>query len=133
MAGMLWLRQARWPRLEDEDDPLHDGDSIKLEVDQGEDEHKIMPLRLKDVYAPELSKPGGEEIRAIAAYWCQIHWRPGWPFIVQTIKNRNVRTVMSLGRYMSIVWSDLSMTDSLNAHMIKAVAAHPEWGRGTGG
>lgn len=42
---------------------VHDGDSVKLDIDQDFDEHAHPWMRLVGIQAPELSKPGGLEAR----------------------------------------------------------------------
>jgi len=42
-------------------DEVHDGDTIKMHIDQGLGAHRHEWLRFKDVFAPELSEPGGQK------------------------------------------------------------------------
>jgi hypothetical protein len=42
-------------------DEVHDGDTVKMHIDQGLGAHRHEWLRFKDVFAPELSESGGQK------------------------------------------------------------------------
>ena len=47
----------------------HDGDTLKVAVDQGFSVHSHVWIRLLDVRAPELSEPTGQVARAVLVDW----------------------------------------------------------------
>ena len=109
---MTW--RARVPRLEDFPDPVHDGDTLWLETDQGDWLRKVRDIRLKDVHAPELDQLGGTRTRQFTIDWIA-RWNAGpWPFQVDTYRTGTYRDVKSLERFVSVVW-DRDRSHCLNA------------------
>lgn len=85
---------------------VHDGDTITALVDVGFDVHVKIKLRLKDVYAPELSQKGGTSAR-------QILFNMLPPNIIITVyKTKSGNVLKSFDRYIVSI-------DDVNSKMIK--------------
>lgn len=129
---MHWTR-ARVPLPEDVAEPVHDGDTIWLEIDRGFRDHSIRDLRLYGVFAPELSQPGGTDVRDFVTGWLRAEGDGGnhWPFQVDSVRVRdNSHEATTLERYLAIVWSadhTRCLNDDVTAY-IKAAG----YGGGTG-
>ena len=84
---------------------VHDGDTILVQVDRGDDDQSVWSIRLKDVFAPELSQTGGPECRAFVAKWLDAEADgTDWPFILETFRTtRSDVTVSTLGRLVGVV------------------------------
>jgi endonuclease YncB( thermonuclease family) len=65
-----------WPvaRLID----VHDGDTVRLNVDQGWEDHGYRWIRLLDVFAPELNEAGGVAAKLDCAAWFTDHAPDGY-------------------------------------------------------
>ena len=50
-----------------------DGDTVQVEIDHGMQIRSIQNIRLLAVFAPELSEPGGQEMKALLQKWCSDH------------------------------------------------------------
>ena len=100
---MQW--RGRMVRPDDIDQPVHDGDTLWLETDQGDWYRKVRDIRLKDVFAPELKQPGGPECRRFLADWLFRWDRWPWPFIVRTYRTSTGRDLLTFNRYVSVVYS----------------------------
>lgn len=80
----------------------HDGDTVRVSVDRGIEESAVWSVRLKDVFAPELSQPGGPECRAFVSAWLIANGDgTAWPFLLETFRTpRSDAEVMTLSRYV---------------------------------
>lgn len=121
---MRWER-ARVPTPGDVAEPVHDGDTIWLQLDRGFRDHSIRDLRLYGVYAPELSQPGGAETRAFVLRWLNERralLAAGWPLAVDTLRVRdNSHEQQTLARYLAIVWSadrSACLNDDITAFVV---------------
>jgi endonuclease YncB( thermonuclease family) len=126
---------------------VHDGDTVWLTLDRGFRDFTTKDLRLKGVYAPELSQPGGAETRSFVIDWLQeaailsANVTP-WPLSVETFKTRTGNDVQTLNRYVAMVYAGdpeavragpgFAQVPCLNRDVIAFLAAHPEWGHGIG-
>lgn len=129
---------ARRARLVPPRDLPHDGDSFWMELDQGFDARHEPELRLDAVYMPELSQPGGLEMRQIVLDWFAASDHTlTWPFWVISTKTkvREPGQRRTFTRYLATVWRfdgraivGASVNDIVNAEL----ARHPEWGHGAG-
>jgi endonuclease YncB( thermonuclease family) len=108
---------------------VHDGDTIKVILDQGFGQTLTDPdgLRLLGVYAPELTQPGGPECRQFVSDWLAAHMPTqavSWPFIVTTARMpRADREQETLGRYVGTL-TTLDGSESLNAAVTQFIAAN---------
>lgn len=65
---------------------VHDGDTVRLLIDVGFEACHFPWLRVRDLYCPELGKPGGQEAKEAAVellegadqLWVTTFKRPGW-------------------------------------------------------
>jgi hypothetical protein len=128
-AKMTW--RGRLPHSRDIAEPVHDGDTLWLETDQGDWTRKVRACRLLDVFAPELHELGGPECRRFAVAWVY-RWNRNvdWPFSVDTILNGNSRDVTTFGRFVTVVWN-ADRTSQLNAE-IQAFITTNNYPGGTG-
>ena len=97
----------------------HDGDTIKMILDQGFGDTKLIDVRLLGVYAPELSQPGGLECQEFVKSWFDRYYLPStrWSYIVTTSRmKRTDREQMTLNRYVAVV-TDLASASNLNAEI----------------
>lgn len=80
----------------------HDGDTVRLGVDRGIEESATWNVRLKGVFAPELTQPGGPECRSVVMAWLTNHSDgSAWPFLLETFRTpRSDTEVMTLSRYV---------------------------------
>ena len=125
----IW--QARIPL---DTEPVHDGDTIRLELDLGFNQRGVYPLRLRDVFAPELKQPGGEETREFVRVWLNRNADIGWPFMVETFRTKGGRDLTTLERYVAIVWpQSADHLLSLNVATINFLLHRPDWSGGVGG
>lgn len=129
MKSMTW--RARIPREEDIPDPLHDGDTIWLETDQGDWDRKVRACRFYEVFAPELKDPGGPETREQVVKWIKKHAVGKWPLWVDTVQTTTGLDAMTFNRFVTIIWNK-DRTSQLNAEISAFVLANG-YGRGTGG
>lgn len=103
-----------------------DGDTVQVEVDHGMQIRSIQNIRLLGVFAPELSEPGGKEMKAVLQKWCSDH--STGTLILNTKKdsrsfNRYLGTIVSRNdasaeKYENAsggwVYSDVSMNADMN-------------------
>ena len=119
---MRYPTPARW-RVQ----PLeaHDGDTIAVLVDRGgpSEDRSLWRIRLKDVYAPELSQPGGPETRRFVIDWVGSHGDgTDWPFLLETFRTpRSDVDVRTLSRYVGVLSS--ASGESLNVAVQAFVTA----------
>jgi endonuclease YncB( thermonuclease family) len=94
----MWDRRAH---VED----AHDGDTLRVRLDQGFGDTKTLNLRLYETFAPELKQPGGAEAHQFVVDWLNEHNPDGdeWPFVVTTIRTRADKEAQTLGRYVGIL------------------------------
>lgn len=110
---------------------VHDGDTVTVLLDLGFDTRRVeTALRLLDVWAPELSQPGGLEVRAFVTGWLAARAAGTWPFVVTTARLKSdAHEVTTLGRYVGTLTAG---GESLNAAVRDFVAASG-YARGIGG
>lgn len=119
----MWDRRAEY--LEN-----HDGDTVKMTLDQGDDDTKTRSFRLLGVFAPELSQVGGPECRDFVRSWFTQRLRPGVRrnFVVITARMKVAdHEQTTLGRIVATVTS-LDGTDNLNLDVMQFIVS-----RGYGG
>lgn len=107
---------------------VHDGDTIKFDVDLGLETHRVIWVRLKDVWCPELSAPGGQVTRDAVAVMAPAGslWR------LRTFKvGRTDKEALSFIRYIAGVTS-LDGSFSLNAWIVESGYGTAERGTGLG-
>ena len=119
-----WLWRARLPDSRDVLHPVHDGDTIWLEVDRGLDGTRtVLELRLKNVRAPELSEDGGVACMREAIAWLSTRNVGKWPYIVETeMILDGPRSRRSFDRYIATVTTPAG--ESLNTAIQEYVDAH---------
>lgn len=151
---MRWIFPARLPDTRDLKRPVHDGDTLWLQLDKGHRDQKAIDNRLKGLFAPELKDTGGPETTAEVMAWLARNGafmpdaRRPWPLCVETFKTRwNPETgdggneVKTLDRWVSVVYAgdpaDLwagKPLPCLNTDITLWLhEQHPDWGPGTGG
>ncbi len=84
---------------------VHDGDSIKFDVDVGFSMHAYIWVRLLDVRAPELSEPTGQQARSDTLAWLVEH-APNSVVELTTYRSSQpleVRFRQSFTRYLGVV------------------------------
>lgn len=138
---MRWIFPARVPDLRDFSKPVHDGDTLWLTLDRGYGGRQNHDERLKLVHAPELKDPGGPEVHQFVLGWIAVYADPTdkWPLCVETFTTKTGNDIMTLGRYVAMVYAgdpeELRAGKSLpclNADIDGYLAQHPEWGGGIG-
>lgn len=84
---------------------VHDGDTIRVEIDRGMDDESIRWIRLRDVFAPELSQLGGVECRTFVETWIRAHTdNTVWPFMLETFRTpRSDIDVVTLSRFVGMI------------------------------
>lgn len=84
---------------------VHDGDTLVAYVDRARDQYEILEVRLRGVYAPELSQPGGWECQAHAVAWLADHHDGSeWPFLLETFRTpKSDKDSTTLSRYVGEV------------------------------
>lgn len=110
---------------------VYDGDSIEVDVDRGFDDTSRLSIRLRDVWAPELSQPGGLDCRNFALGWVDDNGDGSlWPFRLETFRTpRSDVEVATFGRFVGVVQAASGAT--LNAAMT-AYVTERGFGGGTG-
>lgn len=101
------------------------GDSVKMVLDQGFGDTKLVDVRLLGVYAPEFSEPGGKECQEFIKEWFDRN-NPSanrWAFIVTT-------TQVGRFEYVAVV-TNLTVTSNLNAEIADFIHKNG-YGGGTG-
>lgn len=86
---MRFIYPARLPDPRDFPDPVHDGDTLWLQIDRGRRDKTDVDSRLEDVLAPELSQLGGLEARSWVQAWIQQFNTGKWPFLLEMIRVRD--------------------------------------------
>lgn len=115
---------------------VHDGDTTPRSlVDRGgpAEQTEIWSIRFKDVFAPELSQPGGPECRQFVIDWFAAHDDGSdWPFMLETFRTpKSDKIVTTLSRIVGVYTAPNG--DVLNHDVEAFIKAHPEWGGGIGG
>jgi hypothetical protein len=104
---------------------VHDGDTVRLSIDNGFGSRAVEWIRLEDVWAPELSEPGGAQARAACATWFDVH-APDRVVSVTTYRSATpleLRFRQSFTRYIGVVTSRAGA--SLNRYLIDLGYATP--------
>lgn len=112
----MWDRRAEY--LEN-----HDGDTVKMMLDQGFDQEYRADVRLLGTFAPELDDAGGPETRDFVTDWFKkrITTKTRWNFIVITARMKVAdHEQRTLARYVGTVTS-LDGTDNLNLAVMQFV------------
>lgn len=101
----------------------HDGDTVRLLVDRGADDESQWWVRLKGVFAPELTQTGGPETRAFVVQWLQDNGDgTPWPYLLETFRTpRSDVDVTTLSRLVGVVTA--ANGKSLNADVQAFVTA----------
>ena len=84
---------------------VHDGDTVQVWVDRGDEDESLWWVRLKDVHAPELSQNGGTDCRDYVQTWFAAHTdRTDWPFLLETFRTpKSDADVLTLSRHVGII------------------------------
>jgi endonuclease YncB( thermonuclease family) len=88
---------------------VHDGDTLKLDVDLGFSCHTWAWIRLKDVGAPELSEPDGPAAREDVVAWLAEQAPDGWVTLTTfqvAGAFKEIRERRTFIRYVGIVVAD---------------------------
>ena len=91
-------------------------------------------MRLADVWAPELSEPGGPETRTWVLDWLEANtFTRRWPLLVDTQPNTNPEPEerRSFIRWIATVRAIDGPLTTLNDAVSSYLARHPEWTKGT--
>jgi endonuclease YncB( thermonuclease family) len=89
-----------------------DGDTLKMNIDQGLNSHQYEDLRLIDCYAPESYEPGGPQAKEFLEAFVACYTE----FLVFTFKNRNRKEKRTFTRYVADVY--FAPGQSLSAVMV---------------
>jgi hypothetical protein len=88
---------------------VHDGDTLKLDVDLGFSTHAYIWVRLKDVRAPELSEPDGPAAHIDVRLWLAEH-APDSFVTLTTFQTggsfKEIREQRTFIRYVGIIVAD---------------------------
>jgi len=85
---------------------VHDGDTVKVVLDQGFGDTKTINVRLLNVFAPELKQAGGADVRDFVTSWFNQLPLVAWPFIVTTTRLRTAdKEDTSFDRYVGVITS----------------------------
>jgi hypothetical protein len=116
-----------------------DGDTVLMILDQGLNNFAEEPIRLAGVWAPESRQNGGPEVATftqlvfdeVVERATAHHQR--WCFLVITEPVMGIESSQerSFVRWVGSVYA-LDTGECLNTTIAQFVAAHPEWGHGTG-
>lgn len=111
----------------------HDGDTVKMVLDQGFGDTKLIDVRLLGVYAPELSQSGGKECQKFVSDWFASNAIDGvrWEFIVTTVRMKRAdKEQTTLSRYVGVI-TNQTVSSTLNAEISQFI--HDKgYGGGTG-
>lgn len=111
----------------------NDGDNVKVVLDQGFGDTKLVSIRLLGVYAPELDQPGGPECKEFVEKWFAKYStdRTRWDFVVTTARMKTTdREQMTFNRYVGVI-TDSAITSNLNYELTEFIHANG-YGGGTG-
>lgn len=114
-----------------------DADSCWALIDTGFNQRCEVELRLLDVYAPEKREAGGKETTDFARDWfANLSSHRLWPLYIETVQTKVIEPSQktTFTRYLATVWRYGEETTgvSLNEHVNRFLAGHPEWPRGIG-
>lgn len=115
----MWDRRAEY--LEN-----HDGDTVKVVLDQGYGDTKLMDIRLLGAFAPELADVGGPETRDFVTKWFKdrITTKTRWNFIVISARMKVAdHEQETLGRYVATITS-IDSTENLNLAVMQFVISN---------
>ncbi|QMP84549.1 endonuclease [Streptomyces phage Endor2] len=85
---------------------VKDGDTLKVQLDQGFGDTKTIDLRLYETWAPEKKELGGAETRKFVEDWLNEADPDGdeWPLVVTTRRVKaDTHEISTLGRYVGLV------------------------------
>jgi endonuclease YncB( thermonuclease family) len=88
---------------------VHDGDTIRLDVDLGFSTHAYVWIRLQDVGAPELKEAGGPEAKRVVEEWLATHAPSGYVTVMtQQVAGalKEIKERMTFIRYVGLVTTD---------------------------
>jgi hypothetical protein len=143
---MRWLFPARLPDERDFSQPIHDGDTLWVEMDKGHRDKSMKDIRLKGTKAPESGKPGGEDTHQFVLSWAARFGAYGnrmtpWPLTAETFKTNTGNDIQTLNRWTGMVW--VGTPDQVRAGRWVAClntditdwlrTQDPTWGGGIGG
>jgi len=98
---------------------VHDGDTLKLDVDLGFATHAYVWIRLKGVRAPELSDPTGPQAKGDLQAWLETN-APDGLVMVSTFQiagsTKEIHEQMTFIRYIGVVTAPAGQ--ELNAWLI---------------
>lgn len=119
---MRFFFQARLPDSRDFPLPVHDGDTLWLEIDRGFRDSKNVNGRLEEVRAPELKQVGGLQTQRYVVDWLIKHGSGKWPYLLETIRVQDeTHEKTSFDRYIVQV-TDKSTGESLNTAVMLYVS-----------
>jgi hypothetical protein len=83
---------------------VHDGDTVRLSIDNGFGSRAVEWIRLQDVWCPELSAPGGPLARDITAAWFNEHAPAGLVTVTTyRVTPLELRFRQSFTRYIGVI------------------------------
>lgn len=94
-----------------------DGDTIKLDVDQGFGNHRIEHIRLDGLDTPELKTQAGKEVRD----WLRGVLPPGTLVLLNTVKDRREK----YGRYLGTITKLGPQPININEALLLSGMARP--------
>lgn len=100
-----------------------DGNTIKMVLDQGFGDTKLVDIRLLGVNAPYLTQPGGPECQEFLSEWINNNnpSQTRWSYIVTTFRMRRTdREQVSSNRYVAVV-TNMTNTSNLNAELAEFI------------
>jgi hypothetical protein len=137
----IWERRATLPLYGPTtiDDVVHDGDTAKLLIDEGDGWRAEKWLRFSGVRAPETNEPGITETRLFVTNWLWVRYggaravrlRRRWPFRVLTEIDTKVEPDQrtTFARWLGWIY-DIETGECLNEAMNAYLSQHPEWPAG---
>lgn len=112
----------------------HDGDTAVFEAELGFNVRAEVAIRLTGVRAPELSQPGGVQVRDFVNAWLAATTQAStrrWPFWLDCVQTTAYEPDLkqSFTRYLGTVWifDQRRVEDSLNYIVNTYLTGHPEW------
>lgn len=119
--------------------PVHDGDTVWLELDKGHRDQSTKDIRMRWVGAPELKDPGGEDVHQFVIAWLDRYSDSRWPLSVETFQTTGDNDVMTLNRYVGAIYygdpeavrARALLLPCLNNDVQWYIAEHG-WGHGIG-
>lgn len=91
-----------------------DGNSVKLVLDQGFGDTKLVTVRLLGIYSQELNQPGGPECKKFVDEWFDKHGSSDrWSFVVTTSQ-------LPSGEIVALI-TDIMNSSNLNAELAEFI------------